>query len=249
MKHVKYFIGAVSCLVMLTASAFAQDMTAEDILTKVDEALDTSNTEMNIEMKVFRKKKLRKTYKMIIKARGWKNMIAETLFPPRNEGEKVLRVDADNMWMYFPKINKTMRVSESGSFSNSDFSNMDILNSQLSIDYTPELLGVEDYKGEETYKLELTAKTEDIPYAKIHYWIRKDDLYPLQRDYYTFSGHLLKRLVMQTKDADVRDGLPDVFLMTSVLEKDKYTVLRYTKFERGQTFPPEMFRKDSLMKR
>ena len=141
-----------------------------------------------------------------------------------------------------------MRVSESNSFSNSDFSNMDIMTTNLSDDYVPTLLGIEDYKGEEVYKLELNAKTEDVPYAKILYWIRKKDLYPLRRDYYTFSGHLLKRLVLQTK-TDVRDGLPDVFIMTSVLEKNKQTVMRYLKIEGNQTFPPETFRKNSLAKR
>ena len=123
-----------------------------------------------------------------------------------------------------------------------------IMTTNLSDDYVPTFLGIEEYKGEEVYKLELNAKTEDIPYAKILYWIRKKDLYPLRRDYYTFSGHLLKRLVLQTK-TDVRHGLPDAFIMTSVLEKDKYTVLRYLNVETGKTFPPEIFRKDSLIKR
>ena len=217
----KYIICFLSCLLLVAASAYAQDMSADEILKKADEALDISHSEVEIEMKVYRKKKLRKTYRMDLKYQDQDHMLAETLHPPRNKEEKSLHVD-DNMWLYLPKINKVMRVSESNSFSNSDFSNMDIMTTNLSDDYVPTLLGIEEYKGEEVYKLELNAKTEDIPYAKILYWIRKKDLYPLRRDYYTFSGHLLKRLVLQTK-TDVRHGLPDAFIMTSVLEKDKYT--------------------------
>ena len=198
-------------------------------------------------MQVYRDQELRTTYRMSLQYQDSDYLLAETLYPPRNKGEKSLHTK-DNMWLYLPKINKVMRVSESNSFSNSDFSNMDIMKPQLSEHYTATLLGIEDYKGEAAYKLELQAKTEDVPYAKIDYWIRQKDLYPLQRDYYTFSGNLLKRLVMQTK-TDIRQGLPDEFIMTSVLEKDKYTVLRYLKIETGKNFPPETFNKDSLAKR
>ncbi len=242
----KYIVCFLSCLLLVSAPAFAE-MSADEILKKVDALLDIRNSELEIEMKVYRKKKLRKTYRMNAKYQDWEYMLAETTHPPRNKGEKMLTA-GENMWLYLPKINKTMRISESNSFSNSDFSNMDILNPNLSDDYTPTLLGIENYKDEEAYKLELNAKTEEVPYAKILYWIRKKDLYPLRRDFYTFSGHLLKHLVMQTK-TDVRKGMPDVFIMSSVLEKDKYTVLRYLKFEDGKTFPPETFRKDSLTKR
>jgi outer membrane lipoprotein-sorting protein len=237
----------LSCLLLFTLPVFAQEMSADDILKKVDELLDIRNSEQEIEMQVYRDQELRTTYRMSLQYQDSDYLLTETLYPPRNKGEKSLHTK-DNMWLYLPKINKVMRVSESNSFSNSDFSNMDIMKSELGKDYTPTLIGIETYNNEEAYKLELTAKTEDVPYAKIHYWIRKKDLYPLQREYYTFSGNLLKRMVMQTK-TDIRKGLPDEFIMTSVLEKDKYTILRYLKIETGKTFPPETFNKDSLAKR
>lgn len=243
----KYIIGLLSCLLFFSIPVDAQELSAEDILKTVDQALDLRDSELEMEMQVYRNKKLRKTYKMNVKYEKWEYMLSETLYPPRNKGEKMLK-QGENAWLYLPKINKTMRVSESNSFSNSDFSNMDIMNPQLSEDYVPTLLGIEDNNGEGVYKLELTAKTEEMPYAKILYWIRKSDLYPLRRDYYTFSGHLLKRLLMQTK-TDARGSLPDVFIMSSVLEKDKYSVMRYLNVEIDRKFPPEIFRKDTLAKR
>ncbi len=242
----KYIISFLSCVFFITAPVFAE-MSADEILKKADETLDISHSLVDIEMKVYRKKKLRKTYRFDVKYREWGYMLAETNHPPRNKGEKMLKVD-DNQWLYLPKINKVMRVSESNSFSNSDFSNEDIMKPTMSQDYTPTLSGSEDYKGEDVYKLELNANSEDVPYAKVLYWIRKKDFYPLRKDYYTFSGHLLKRMVIQSK-TDARGGLPDVFIMSSVLEKNKLTVMRYLKIENGQSFPPETFRKDSLAKR
>ncbi len=244
MNHISWML---SCLMLFAMPVAAQELSADQILRQVDQMLDLRDSELDFEMNVYRDKELRKTYQINVKYREWEYLISETLYPPRNQGEKMLKV-GDNMWSYFPKINKTMRISESNSFSNSDFSNMDIMNPQLSEDYVPTLLGIEEYDGEEAYTLELNAKTEDVPYAKILYWIRTSDLYPLRRDYYTFSGHLLKRLVLHTK-TDVRGSLPDTFIMTSVLEQNKFSVLRYVDIKTNQHFPPELFRKDTLAKR
>jgi outer membrane lipoprotein-sorting protein len=198
-------------------------------------------------LKVYREQQLRTTYSIDLKYRDAGAQMAETIYPPRNKGDKTLHV-GDNSWLYLAKINKTMRISENNSFSNSDFSNIDLMKTNLSEDYTPALIGIDDVGGEKAYKLELRARTDDVAYARILYWIRKKDLYPLQRDYYTLSGDLLKRMVLQTKTGS-RNGLPDMFVMTSVLEKDKYTELRYLKVEDHQAFPPETFNKDAFAKR
>lgn len=243
----KYLFSVLVSLLSLVTSISAQDMGADEILKQVETMLTLNNSAIEFEMQVYRSNELRNTYRINLKFRDWDCLLAETLYPPRNKGEKSLHVDGD-MWLYLPKVNKVMRVSESNSFSNSDFSNMDVLDPRLSKDYTPVLVGVEPSEGGDAYKLELTAQTEDVPYAKILYWIRKSDLYPLRQEFYTFSGNLLKQLVYQTK-ANVRNGLPDTFIMTTVLEKDKYSVMRYLSVTTGQTFPPEIFRKDTLAKR
>lgn len=243
----KQFVAGLSCLLLLVGPVVAQDLSAEAILQQVDALLDLSHSRVELEMQVYREQKLRSTYRIDLKYQDTNSQLAEIIYPPRNKGDKTLHV-GDNTWLYLAKINKTMRVSEGNSFSNGDFSNMDLLKANLSEDYTPTLLGVEDYQGEQTYKLELKANTEEVSYARIWYWIRKRDLYPLQREYYTFSGNLLKRLVLRT-NTGARRGSPDTFVMTSILEKDKYTELRYLKVEPGQTFPPETFDMDSFAKR
>ncbi|GAK51109.1 outer membrane lipoprotein-sorting protein [Candidatus Moduliflexus flocculans] len=243
----KYIILVLSLLWLCIGVAAAQEMSADEILKNVDDALDLSGSVVEIEMQVYREKQLQRTYRINLKYQDEDHMLGETLYPPRNAGEKSLHV-GENRWLYLPKLNKVMRVSESNSFSNSDFSNMDIMQSRLGTDYTPKLLGIEQRDGVEAYKLELTAKTDDVPYKTVIYWIRKGDFYPLQRDYYTFSGNLLKRLTLETR-TNVRGGLPDIYIMTSVLEDEKYTIMRISSILSDQVFPPEIFRKDALMKR
>ena len=243
MKIVASLIG-----LFLMASFASAEITASQILKNTDDLLDMRHSAAQIEMKVYRDAELKKTYSINLKYQDWNRMLAETTYPPRNNGEAMLRSGANDVWLYLPKINKTMRISESNSFSNSDFSNMDIMKQNLSDDYIPTLMGSDKVDGEDCYKLQLLAKSESVTYAKIIYWIRKTDFYPLKRDYYTFSGNLLKQLVIQTK-SDVRAGKPDTFLMSSALEKGKQTILRYTKYEGDKTFSEDTFRSSSLIKR
>ncbi len=222
---------------------------ALQILDRADDKWDLSlkNSTTELDLMVYRENELRKTYHMKLKYQDTDHVLAETTFPPRNEGEKMLQAGRRNYWLFLPNINRAVRISESNSLSNSDFSNTDLLSPRLSNEYTPKLIATEKLGEVETYKLELLAKDESTPYAKIIYWVRKADFFPLRRDYYTFSGQLLKRLDMKASSPDASG--PDTFVMSSVLERDKKTVLRYLKQTRNSGFPPETFSENALMKR
>lgn len=224
--------------------------TALEILERADDHWDLNlrNSRVELELAVYRENELRTTYRMILKYQDTYHVLAETIYPPRNQGEKMLQAGRKNYWLYLPNVNKAVKISESNSLSNSDFSNTDLLSPRLSQEYVPRLVGTETLFGAETYKLELQAKDESSPYAKIVYWVRKSDYAPLRRDYYTFSGQLLKRLDMRSTSKGM-NGMPDTFVMSSVLEKDKKTVLRYLSYQPHVGYKPDTFSPESLMKR
>ncbi|MBU2512341.1 outer membrane lipoprotein-sorting protein [bacterium] len=232
-------------LLLSTTLAFAE-MSGDEIVREVDDKMDRTGSLSKLEMKVYRNNKLRKTYEMLMKSEGDEKILIDFLYPPRNKGEKYLKVD-DSMWIYRPKINKVIRISGRSSFSGSDFSNTDILSVRLDKDYYSKLLGTEQYKEVEAYKLELTARSEEVTYAKIIYWVDKEKLIPLKRDFYTISGHLLKTLVLE-RQSDLFDEMPDTFIMSSVLEKDKTSVMKFLNYKGNQSFPVETFRQSSLKK-
>lgn len=238
--------GALAILAPLSSYA---EPSALQILDRADDKWDINlrNSTTELELLVYRENELRKTYHLKLKYQDTDHVLAETTFPPRNEGEIMLQAGRRNYWLFLPNINRAVRISESNSLSNSDFSNTDLLSPRLSNEYTPTLIGTEKLGDAETYKLELLAKDESTPYAKIIYWIRKADFFPLRRDYYTFSQMLLKRLDMKASSPNASG--PDTFVMSSVLERDKKTVIRYLKQSHGSGFPPETFRESALMKR
>lgn len=238
--------GALAILAPLSSYA---EPSALQILDRADDKWDINlrNSTTELELLVYRENELRKTYHLKLKYQDTDHVLAETTFPPRNEGEIMLQAGRRNYWLFLPNINRAVRISESNSLSNSDFSNTDLLSPRLSNEYTPTLIGTEKLGDAETYKLELLAKDESTPYARIIYWIRKADFFPLRRDYYTFSQMLLKRLDMKASSPNASG--PDTFVMSSVLERDKKTVIRYLKQSHGSGFPPETFRESALMKR
>jgi Outer membrane lipoprotein-sorting protein len=238
-----------SPLISYADTSALQIPSAIQILDRADDKWDLNlrDSTTDLELLVYRDNELRKTYRMKLKYQDTDHVLAETTYPPRNEGEKMLQAGRRNYWLFLPNINRAVRISESNSLSNSDFSNTDLLSPRLSIEYVPKLIGTEKLGDIETYKLELLAKDESTPYAKIIYWIRKADFFPLRRDYYTFSQLLLKRLDMKASSPEANG--PDIFVMSSVLERDKKTVIRYLRQIQGSAFPPETFRESALMKR
>lgn len=251
---VKAMLIAVASLSALAPLNGHAELSALQILDQADDKWDLNlrNSKVDLELLVYRENALRKTYRMVLKYQDTNHVLAETVYPPRNEGEKMLQAGRKNFWIFLPNINRAMRISESNSLSNSDFSNTDLLSPRLSNEYIPSLLGMDKLNDVAVYKLELTAKDESTSYAKIIYWIRKSDMFPLRRDYYTFSQQLLKRLDMKSSSPEVNGipgDMPDTFVMSSVLERDKKTVIRYLKYTPNMKYRAETFSENSLMKR
>lgn len=239
---------AFCCSINVLAEESIKRLTATELVRQTDDLMNIQNTVAKVELLVFQGSKLRKTYEMDLTYQDEKHMLSETKAPSRQKGQTMLH-SGENVWLFLPKINKVIRVSERNSFSNSDFSNLDMMNVGFSEDYDSTLLAIEDYKGDQTYKVELTANNENETYGKLIMWIRASDLFTLRREYYTYSGNLIKEMVLGNKNNIRKNGMPDTFLMTSVLNKNKKTVLRYIELKDDQTFPRETFLKRSLVKK
>jgi outer membrane lipoprotein-sorting protein len=234
-------------LILFAFQATSVDLTGREIVAIVDDALDKTGGLSETEMRVYRDGKLRKTYRMVMKSCSPDRILAEFLYPPRNKGQKFLKVN-DSLWLYYPNTGKTLRISAKASFSGSDFSNADILSVRLDKDYEVQRTDMEYWDGEAVYKLDLRAKSEGATYSRILYWVREKDRMPLEREFYSLSGLLLKTLVM-TKETDLFEKMPDTYIMINVLEKNKKSVLQYLSYRESQALPPDTLRQNSLSKR
>jgi len=133
------------------------------------------------------------------------------LGPKKDRGIATLKRD-EEMWNYFPKINKVIKVPPSmmmGSWMGSDFTNDDLVKETQLIDtYSLDLIETDDQ-----YKVILTPKEQTVTvWDKIEYIISKDPLLPLSQAFFDEDGNKIRELTFhEPREFDGK-------LMPSILE-------------------------------
>lgn len=131
--------------------------------------------------------------------------------PKKDRGIATLKRD-EEMWNYFPKINKVIKVPPSmmmGSWMGTDFTNDDLVKETQLIDaYSLELSETND-----KYTVTLIPKEQTVTvWDKIEYTISKDPLLPLSQAFFDEDGEKVRELTFhEPKEYDGK-------LMPSILE-------------------------------
>jgi outer membrane lipoprotein-sorting protein len=131
--------------------------------------------------------------------------------PKKDRGVATLKRH-EEMWNYFPKINKVIKVPPSmmmGSWMGSDFTNDDLVKETQLIDaYSLELIETDD-----EYRVTLIPKEQTVTvWDKIEYTISKDPLLPLSQAFFDDDGEKVRELTFH--EPREYDGK----LMPSILE-------------------------------
>ena len=171
------------------------NMTADEILKKVDANMIADTQIVSSEMIVYGKRKSR-TIKSKGYSRGSDKHFTEYLSPEREKGTKMLKLE-DRLWIYSPATDRIIQLSGHllrQSVMGSDLSYEDMMEERKLTDiYTPSVLGIEELDNRQTYKMELLAKVEDVSYYKRILWIDTERYVPLKEELYAKSGKLLKK--------------------------------------------------------
>jgi hypothetical protein len=113
----------------------------------------------------------------------------------------------DERWLYLPDLGRSRRIggdTRGGAFMGTDFSYADLDRRELRYGAST-LRGEEPVDGTACWKVEVTPKQKDSPYARVELWARKDDLVPVQWMMYAASGAHLKTLAaLEVKSIDGR---------------------------------------------
>lgn len=179
----------------LTLQGQSANMTADEILKKVDANMIADTQIVSSEMIVYGKRKSR-TIKSKGYSRGSDKHFTEYLSPEREKGTKMLKLE-DRLWIYSPATDRIIQLSGHllrQSVMGSDLSYEDMMEERKLTDiYTPIVLGIEELDNRQTYKMELLAKVEDVSYYKRILWIDTARFVPLKEELYAKSGKLLKK--------------------------------------------------------
>ena len=213
------------------------------LLDKVDRLYRSDRSWAQIQMEVITPD-WRRTLLMDCWTEGLGKTFIRVLSPARDAGAATLR-NGSEMWNYFPKINKVMKVPPSmmmGAWMGSDFTNDDLVKeSTLINDYYGEFF-VPAAPDAALHYLRLKPRQETISlWGAIELVIRRSDLLPVREDYYDEKGRLQR--TMEFTDTAEMGGrtMPRVMKMVPLSKAGHSTVIRYLDARFDEALPGDTF--------
>lgn len=212
---------------------------AEDLLRQVDALYRASTSEARIRMQIVTPN-WERTLEMQVWSQGMENTFIRILAPKKDRGVATLKLEAE-MWNYFPKIDKVIKVPPSmmmSSWMGSDFTNDDLVKeASLADDY---VVTREDADG--TIALTLTPKEQTVTvWAKIEVVVDAETLLPLEQSYYNERGEKVRVMqFLETKDFGGRE-LPSKLEMVPLNKEGYKTVIYYDDLQLDVTLDEDIF--------
>lgn len=154
--------------------------------------------------------------------KGVRRSFVKFVSPPRNVGRSLLALDRD-LWIYLPDAGKPIRIPLAqrlvGLVANGDLARVDYAG-----DYNAILVGSESVDGVACHVLDLKAKTKEVTYAAIKYWVARDELRPVKAEFYAGTGTLLKTGTFDLKEVAGRRLVTRVTFVDAIRKDRKSTL-------------------------
>lgn len=252
MNYIKSILLVTALMVSLAVfgSNNPSELTAKQIIEKVDENMSSKNRVAESAMIIHGKRRDRtvtsKTWSV-----GEKESFSEYLSPAREAGTKMLKLEGQ-LWIYTPQTDRIIQISGHmlrQSVMGSDLSYEDMMDDRKLLDkYDAKRIGEEDVDGRKCYMIELTAKVDDIAYHSQKMWVDMERFVPLKQELFAKSGQLLKR--MELKDVQKVEGrwYPMTMTYKDMLKDGKGTEYQIKKLSFDQDIPDYIFTKAALKK-
>ncbi len=232
---------------MISLAVFGQE-NAEEILKKVDQNMSSKNRVFESTMIIHGKRNSRtitsRSYTV-----GNEKSFTEYLSPAREDGTKMLKLD-DQLWIYSPATDRIIQIAGHmlrQSVMGSDLSYEDMMDDRKLTDiYDAKIVANEDFEGRPCYILELTAKVEDVAYARRKEWIDKERFVPLKEELYAKSGQLLKRATLSDVQKIQGRWFPTTIVYKDMLKDGDGTEFKMTGVKFDQDIPEYIFSKAAL---
>ena len=242
---------AVALLALAPAGAQEPAADAKAIVEKIDQLYRSNTSYARLQMTI-----VTPDWQRTLELEAWSRGMDQTFIligsPVKDRGTATLRIK-NEMWNFFPKIDKVMRVPTSmmmGSWMGSDFSNDDLVKeSTLLDDYTYRLLTPAAARPD-CYYLELKPKAATVTvWAKIEIVVQKADYLPVKETYFEESGAAMRAIEFkEVKELGGRK-IPTVMELTPTAKPGNRTLIRYLQAEFDRPLPADTFSLQNLQKK
>lgn len=223
------------------------DEAAVAMLKKIDELYrsDSSISAMTMEI-------VTPNWQRSLKMQAWTVGMDDTfiriLSPKKDRGVATLKKGRE-MWNYFPKINKVIKVPPSmmmGSWMGSDFTNDDLVREASLVEEYEVTL---DSRGEHHHFTLVPKRKTVTVWGKIEILSDKKSLLPLEQSYFNEKGEKVRSMTFSDIKSFSGKEMPSVMTMKPLNKDGHSTVIRYTALELNVELDSDVFTLRNLKKR
>ena len=221
--------GLFSLVLFLPSYSCLADDDAAALLKKIDELFRSQSSISTMKMAIITPN-WQRTLEMKSWTIGMDDTFIRILSPRKDRGVATLKKDKE-MWNFFPKINKVIKVPPSmmmGSWMGSDFTNDDLVREvSLVAEYQ-----VSKKSEGENYRLTLIPKQDTVTvWGKIEFIVNQQSLLPIEQSYYNEKGDKVRTMVF----SEIRDfggkKMPAIMTMIPLNKAGHKTVIEYVEAE------------------
>ena len=242
----------IICLLILIGSVplQAQFPDGKEILTRIDQNLTSENRIYSSSM-IIHGRRTTLTFKLKTWTAGEKKSFTEYLFPVREQGTKMLKLD-DQLWIYSPGADRIIQIAGHmlrQSVMGSDLSYEDLMeDSRLTARYNAKVTGTELIDDRNCWIIELTAFVPEVAYQGMKIWVDQERDIPLREEMYAKSGTLLIRSQLSNVERINERWYPKKLVFKDMLKEGMGTELIIDEIEFNVDIPDHVFSKASLKK-
>jgi outer membrane lipoprotein-sorting protein len=243
---------------LAAAPVAAADLSAREIMQRVDDRDDGDNGSSEMEMILIDKSGHERVRKIrsFTKDKGEDKMRIMFFREPadvKDTGFLTYDYDDtkkdDDQWLYLPALRKTKRIAssdKSGSFMGSDFNYADMTRKDLDA-YDFKILKEDDVRGAKTWVIEAIPKTreeiDETGYTKSVVFVHQDNFIVVRAVHWEKEGNRLK--YMDALKVEKIDGIWTITENTMTTKQGKETlhktVLRFANVKYNQPLSGDMF--------
>lgn len=228
----------------------AQYPDGKQLLERIDRNMSSENRIFTSTMVIYGRRSTH-TVKMKTWTAGEKQSFTEYLFPAREQGTKMLKLE-DQLWIYSPSTDRIIQIAGHmlrQSVMGSDLSYEDLMeDNSLVKQYNAKVTGTELIDGNQCWVVELTAFVPEIAYQGMKLWVDQERNIPLREEMYAKSGTLLKRTELSNVEKIGNRWYPRKILFRDMLKDGKGTEFIIEEIEFNVAIPEHIFSKASLKK-
>ena len=235
-------------LILFSTSSYAAFPDGQEILTKVDQNMN-SKTQVVTSKMVIHSRRDTRTIESKSWTRGSEQAYTEDLAPAREQGTKMLKLE-DRLWMYSPSTDRIIQISGHmlrQSVMGSDLSYEDMMEDQrLSGMYDATVSGRETIDGRICWILHLVTRYDDVAYHSRRMWVDQKRYVPLKEELYAKSGKLLKKINLKDFKQINERWYPMLLHFKDVLKTGEGTEFIIDAIEFDTPIPAYLFSKAAL---